>query len=144
MSGVLVRQTAGPDTYEVNVAVTGGQLVEPDTGGKVKPAAAASQKVLGVALQDAQPAGSAPTNPINTGWPSSKVAVARDVDVRVTYSAAANFGDLLVSAANGQVAPVAAVTTPTAADVNSTRAIVGRCTEPLGVASSAVGRARIF
>lgn len=144
MSGVLVRQQEGPDTFEVSVAVTGGQLVAPTSGGKVGPAAAASTAVLGVALNDAQPAGSAPTNPINTGWPSQYVAVVKDVDVRVTYNIAANFGDLLVSAANGQVSPVTAVSTPTPGDVTNTRAIIGRCTEPLGVTAGAVGRARIF
>lgn len=144
MSGVIPRQQLGPDTFEVSAAVTGGQLVVPTTGGKVGPAGAAAANVLGVALNDAQPAGSAPTNPINTGWPSPQVAVARDCDIRVTYATGANFGDLLVSAANGQVSPVAAVTTPTAADVTNTRAIIGRCTEPAGVTAGAVGRARIY
>jgi len=140
MSGVSVRQCDGPDTYEVSAAVTGGQLVAPTTGGKVGPAGAAVANVLGVALQDAQPAGSAPTNPINTGWPSSKVAVARGVDVRgVTYAAATNFGDLLISAANGQVTPISG--TAAAADA---RQVVGRCTEPLGVTSGGVGRIHIF
>jgi len=139
MSGVLVRQVQGPDTYEVSVAVTGGQLVVPTSGGKIGPAGAAAANVLGVALQDAQPAGSAPTNPINTGWPSSKVAVARDVDVRVTYTAAANFGDKLITAANGQVTPISGTAAATDA-----RQIVGMCTEPLGVTAGAVGRARIY
>lgn len=137
MPGVIPRQVQGPDTFEVSSAVTGGQLVEPDTGGKIKPAAANSTKVLGVALNDAQPAGSAPNNPINTGWPSPQVAVARDVDVRVTYNAAANLGDPLVTTANGQVKPYTAGT-------STFDQVIGRCTEPLGVAAGAVGRARIY
>lgn len=140
MSGVLVRQFAGPDTFTVSAAVTGGQLVAPTSGGMVGPAGATVSNVLGVALNDAQPAGSAPTNPINTAWPAATVAVARDCDVRVTYSAAANFGDLLVSAANGQVVSLGGTAAATDA-----RQIIGRCTEPLGVSGAGVvARARIF
>ncbi|WP_190824675.1 hypothetical protein [Saccharopolyspora pogona] len=139
MSGVFPRQVQGPDTFEVSVAVTGGQLVVPTSGGKIGPAGAAAANVLGVALNDAQPAGSAPTNPINTGWPAAQVSVARDCDIRVTYNAATNFGDKLITAANGQVTAISG--TAAAADA---RQIVGICTEPLGVAAGAVGRARIF
>ncbi|MGW1676027.1 hypothetical protein [Saccharopolyspora sp. NPDC002376] len=135
MPGVVPRQQHGPDTLEVSENVNGGQLVVPSTGGKVKPAGAGAINVLGVALDDARPAGSAPTNPINTAWPHSEVAVAYGVDIRVTYNAAAKFGDLLVTAAGGQVAPV---------DETATfDQIVGRCTEPGGVSAGAVGRARI-
>ncbi|WP_027947211.1 hypothetical protein [Amycolatopsis taiwanensis] len=128
----------GPDTCEVSAAVTGGQLVVPDgTTGKVKPAGAGATNVLGVALTDAQPAGSAPTNPISTAWPDPYTSVADDVDVRVTYAAAANYGDRLKAAANGQVTPFVGGTD------TDFRLIIGRCTEPKGVASGAVGRARI-
>lgn len=139
MSGVIPRQQLGPDTFEVSAAVTGGQLVAPSTGGKVAPAGAAAANVLGVALNDAQAAGSAPTNPINTGWPSAYVAVARNVDIRVTYNGAANFGDKLVTAANGQVTALGGTAAATDA-----RQIVGICTEPAGVTAGAVGRARIY
>lgn len=139
MSGVLVRQSDGPDTFQVSAAVTGGQLVAPTTGGQVGPAGASATNVLGVALNDAQPSGSAPTNPINPAWPAPFVAVAHTVDVRVTYAAAANFGDKLVAAANGQVTSIGGTAAATDA-----RQIVGMCTEPLGVAANAVGRARIF
>ena len=139
MSGVNPRQVQGPDTYEVSAAVVGGQLVAPSSGGKVGPAGAAATNVLGVALGDAQPADSAPTNPINAGWPHAQVAVARDVDIRVTYAAAANLGDKLVSAANGQVTKLGST-----ADAADARQVVGICTEPAGVAAGAVGRARIY
>lgn len=142
MPGAAQYMQLGPKTYEVNVAVTGGMVVEVDAAtGKVKPATANSGKVLGVALADANPAGSDPTNPISMGaWARPEVAVARGpAEVYVTYTGAATFGDLLVSAANGQVSVVAAVTTPTAADVTSTRNIIGRCTETAGVLSGAVG-----
>lgn len=128
----------GPDSVEVSQAVTGGQLVVPDsTTGKVKPAGAGAVNCLGVALTDAQPAGSAPTNPINTNWPDAFTSLADDVDVRVTYAASANYGDRLKAAASGQVTPWVAGTD------TDYRLIIGRCTEPAGVTSGAVGRARI-
>lgn len=146
MPGAHMNLRLGPATYEVSAAVAGGQLVEPDGAnvGKIKPATADSVKVLGVALADAQPAGSNPTNPLNIGWAQPEVAVAYGpCDVDVTYSTTAAFGDLLVAAAGGQVKVIAAVTTPTAGDVTATRAVVGICTEPGGVTATSVGRMRL-
>lgn len=147
MSGVLPYLWDGPDTCEVSANVTGGQLVAPDGAnpGKVMPAGAGATNCLGVALTDARPKGSAPTDLINLDWPSPHTSVANNVDIHVTYAATAAYGDLLVCAANGQVAPVAAAAaTPTADDVTNTRAIVGRCTEPGGVTGAGVvARARI-
>lgn len=136
MAGVLPRLQMGPTTYEVNVAVTGGQLVEPDAAtGKIKPAGAASLKVLGVAANDAAPAGSG--SALNYGTNRPDVAVySGPHEVRVTYAAAATFGAKLIAAANGQVTPAGA--TPDAAS------LVGVCTEPAGVAAAGVGRARLF
>lgn len=62
--------------------------------------------------------------------------------VPVTFSAAATRGQSLVPTALGQVAPIAAVTTPTAADVTSTRLICGFCWQDT-VAEGAVGLAFI-
>ena len=53
----------------------------------------------------------------------------------MVYAAAANFGDALICAANGQVTPAGA--TPDA------RQIVGKCTAPNGVGIGAVGLMRI-
>jgi len=138
MSGVVPFLTDGPDTCEVSAAVAGGQIVVPDgTTGKVKPSVGGDTTVLGVALTDAQPAGSAPTNPINTAWPDPYTSVADDVDIPVTYAAAATYGQRLKAAANGQVTPWVS-----ASDTDY-RLIIGRCTQPAGVAAGAVGRARI-
>lgn len=137
MSGVLPVLWDGPDTCEVSAAVTGGQLVEVDgSTGKVKPASAGSKTVLGVALEDGQPAGSAPTNPVNTSWPPAQISIADDVDIRVTYAAVATYGVWLVAAANGQV-------TPYTSGTSTFDQVVGRCTEPAGVAAGATGRARV-
>lgn len=152
MSGAQMNLRLGPATFTVSVAVTGGMLVMPDgTTGMVKPATAAAINVLGVALSDANPAGSNPTSPLNLGWAQPEVAVAYGpADVDVTYAASAAFGDLLIAAANGQVTPVPApaatgtATATTQTDITDTRAIVGRCTEPGGVASAGVGRMRLL
>jgi hypothetical protein len=136
MSGVNYTLQHGPDTFEVNVAVTGGMLVEPDgTTGKVKPAGAGSLKVLGVAATDALPAGS--DNPLNFAVARPFTAVYyTSVDIKVTYTNAATFGAKLIAAANGQVTPAGA--TPDSAS------IVGICTEPGGVAAGAKGRIRLL
>jgi hypothetical protein len=135
MSGVNPVLFEGPDTMTVNVAVTGGQLVMPDTGGKIKPATAGAATVLGVALEDGAPTSS--QTALNFSIARTEVAVAYgDVDVRVTYAANANWGAKLKAAASGQVTPWISGTD--AADL-----IVGVCTEPAGVLSAAVGRMRL-
>ena len=136
MSGVHYTLQHGPDTFEVNVPVTGGMLVEPDgTTGRVKPATAGSLKVLGVAATDAKPAGS--DTPLDFTVARPHVAVYYSpVDIKVTYTNAATFGAKLIAAANGQVTPAGA--TPDAAS------IVGICTEPGGVAAGAKGRIRLL
>lgn len=95
-----------------SAAVTGGQLVEITGSGTVGPAGANSTKVIGIAAHDAA---------INA---RVTVHVGKHVH-EATASGAIAAGDILVSAAAGQVSTLAAVTTPTAADVTNTRAIVG-------------------
>lgn len=139
MSGVRPRFShAGPVSYEVVEAVKGGRLIEARAAGKVGLAAVGSLKVLGVAEVDAKPV----TNPVTTdadGFETINISPLPDHTAVgmghyvVEYTANASFGDALVAAAGGKVAPIAAVTTPTPADVTSTRAIVGYCSEPAGV-----------
>lgn len=131
-----VRKT-GPKSYPAAETVTGGQLVEGRAAGKVGVAAAGSAKVVGVALNDA--VATLVTDPVggvlNTAPTGTRVNVSNRDEVPVTYVAAADFGDALVAAAGGKVTPAGA--TPDA------RTIVGRCTEPDGVAAGAVGKAWI-
>lgn len=136
MSGVNPNLFEGPDTVTVNVAVTGGQLVMPDsTTGKVKPATAGATTVLGVALEDGAPTSS--QTPLNFSVARPEIAVAYgDVDINVTYAATAAWGVKLKAAANGQVTPWVSGTD--AADL-----IVGVCTAPAGVTSGNVGRMRL-
>jgi hypothetical protein len=136
----------GPPTVEVAVAVTKGQGLEWDTAnpGKVKPWTAGATRLVGIAHTDAAPAAA---NAVNNFAPLPRVTAAQvgPTETRVTYAAAAAAGDLLVAAADGKVTPIAAPGgTYAAADITNTRAVVGRCTEPAGVAAGAVGRCRLY
>lgn len=145
MTAVRPYLTEGPESHVANVAITGGQGVMPDTGGTVKPWTATATNPLGVAETDAQPAsntfGSGTTGYgapfVDTGVPGSLVAVGTSGVYYMTYAAAANFGDTLTVAANGQVTPYTAAPT-------DARAIVGKCVEPAGVVAGASGRVRLL
>lgn len=140
MSGAHRNIERGPATYEVSAAVTGGQLVEFDASnaGKVKPAGAGSIVVAGVALADANPAGTDPTNPVQVGWAREFVAVAYGpTDVDVKYASAAKPGDLLIAAASGQV-------TKYTAGTDTYDKIVGRCSAHAAVSSGDVAAVRLF
>lgn len=141
MPGIPVYSQGGPRTFTPandGVQIVGGLLVEARSGGRVGVAAAASVHVLGVALTDAQAPEALVTtttvdaqgrNLLTTAVLPTSVAVAYGGDeVQLTYSANANFGDLLVTTASGTVAP--------AGSAPDARTIVGRCTEPLGVVVS--------
>src|SRR5688500_5458572 len=136
MAGVVPSYEYGPITYEANVAITGGQLVEPDAAtGRVKPAAALSKKCLGVAMKDAIPASTNQNATQLTLDPVSKyVPVDCNRVFRLTATGAIAFGEQVVCAANGTVAPVGANTFDT---------VVGRCLEPLGIANGAKGLIKI-
>lgn len=127
----------GPDTVTVSVAVTGGQLLMPDTSnvGQAKPSTAGATTCIGVALADGQPL-SARTN-LNFSTARNVVALAYGrMDIPgVTYAANCAWGVKLKAAANGQVTPW--VNTDTA-DL-----IIGVCAEPGGVTSGNTGRVRL-
>ncbi len=148
MSGISQVTQGGPKTFVPadNQVIKGGQLVEATTGGRIKSAAAASTKVLGVALHDALAPedfpGADATDALGrtvvaaVPVPTSVSVAYGGTEVKVSYSADAAFGDKLVATANGTVAPAGA--TPDA------RTIVGVCTEPAGVtfATNPVGLIR--
>jgi hypothetical protein len=140
MPGAAQYTQDGPSTYEVSVAVTGGMVVEWDgttASAKIRPCSAGSLVALGVALSDANPAGTDSTPMGLGGWARPEVAVAHGLnEVYVTYAAITTLGQALICAASGQVTPAGA--TPDA------RTVIGRCTEPAGVAAGAVGRMRIY
>jgi len=138
MPGLVPYVRQGPVSYQVVSTVLGGQLVQPDTGGAVKTALANSVTVLGVALHDAGVRTSQDGQTVaNLAQNPDYLAVGYGLDVRVTYNTAAALGQLLAADATGQVKAYTAGTT-------TYDAIVGRCTEPLGVAGAGtVARARI-
>jgi Uncharacterized conserved protein (DUF2190) len=100
-------------TMGVAAAITAGRLVEINGARTVQMAAAASQKVVGVACQTSD------------GTSTDKITVATGGVWALIASGTVTAGDAVIAAANGQVATVPVVTTPTAADVNNTRALVG-------------------
>lgn len=151
MAEVVAHQRFGPQTYEANVTVDGGQLVEPDAAtAKVKPCTATSTKCLGVALYRAEPSS---TTGVDTTYgyprvgmdvPRSEVAVASTGVFKLTATGAIAFGDLVVPAANGTVSTLAAAGGAyVQAEANAARAIVGQCVEPAGIAGGATGRIRL-
>ncbi|NKS97490.1 hypothetical protein [Prescottella equi] len=145
MAGAAQITQGGPKSFTPTEVILGGQLVEGRDNGRIGVAAADSERVLGVAITDGQSpdtAQSGPTTdaigrPVVNAMPiPTVVSVAYSgTEVKVTYSAAAKFGEALVSTGDGKVGPAPA-DAPAAA-------IVGRCTEPKGVAANGVGLIRI-
>lgn len=142
MPEVVAIQKSGPETYEVNVTVLGGQLVVPDAAtGKIKPCVlAAATNWLGVALYRAEPA---TTTGEDTVWdeprvdysvPRPDVAVACEGTFKLLVSEAVAFGDVVYPSA-------------TAGAVQKTTATgraVGIVVETGGIANGARGKVRLF
>lgn len=98
-------------TLKASAAITGGQVVAVTGVGTVGPAGANAANWVGVASNDAA---------IN-----DNVTIYSGGVQSVTASGTVTAGDIVVCAAAGAVSTLAAVTTPTAADVTNTRGIVG-------------------
>lgn len=111
-------------TLAVEAAVTAARLVMVTGDNQVSPATATSTSWIGAAATDAAV--------------GEQVLVLRGGVQEIICSGAVTAGDLVVAAADGTVASLAAVTTPTAGDVTGTRAIVG--TALVGGADGAVVR----
>lgn len=141
MPDVVAVNRFGPDTFEVSGSVGGGLLVEPDGAnpGKVKLCTVDSTKWLGVTLTNAEAAGTTGTTSIwgnpttDLSVPQPNVAVAWTGTFKLTAAAALNFGDIVYPAAAGQVQKA-----------TTTGRAVGMVVEPLGIASGAQGRVRLF
>lgn len=165
MVAVLPHVKMGPINKQAATLIFGGQLVEPNTqvagttDFTVKPCAALSVNVLGVAGKDANVIATQ-TGAANTyGEPAIDISVLDDycsvyyggIDILVWYNnaAAVTEGQLLMAGANGTV---------TALTGTTYSQIVGRCTVNggvtvamctqqiggLGAATFFLGRARIF
>lgn len=147
MTAVLPHYKQGAGSYQVSALTFGGQLVEPttQTAGTtdltVKPAAAASTHVLGVAGKDGNVLAAQTGAPNTYGQPQIDMSLLDDfvsvyyggVDIWVWYSAAVTPGGKLLATANGTVGPAGA---GPAADQ-----VVGTCTHPGGVAAGQLTQA---
>jgi hypothetical protein len=147
MPGVKPTFDRGPLTFSATTIanggnIKGGSLVEPDgTTGRIKTAGANSVKVLGVALGDAAGSDYAASDTTDA-WGNvtaamghlvpNETAVAYQGVFKLKASAAIAFGELVIAAANGEIAPNGAGT--------DALRIVGRCVEPGGIASGARGK----
>lgn len=140
MVQTVARTRFGPETFEVNVAVVGGQLVMPDAAtGKIKPTVVDTSLWLGVALYDAQPATTTGEDTvygfprIGADVPRSEVAVAWHGTFKLKCTGAINFGDVVYAGANGEVQKTTV-----------TGRAVGQCVQTGGVAAGAYGLIRLF
>ena len=141
MVQTVARTRMGPETFDVNVAVTGGQLVMPDAAtGKVKPTDSTNVvNWLGVALYDAQPATATGEDTvfgfprIDTAVPRPEVAVAWHGTFKLLAAEALNFGDVVYAGTLGRVQKAVA-----------TGRAVGQVIQTGGIANGAYGLVRLF
>lgn len=134
MAGVPHYQPGDQVTRKVGVAaVRTNRLVEAQNDGTIREAVAGSTRVEGM--------------PHSNANPGEDVTVARGMVLPIVYATAANYGDELMTYANGEVGVVPAAASagasPTAAEftsaINNTRATIARCEAPLGVAVGGIG-----
>jgi hypothetical protein len=139
MAEVVPWYGDGPETYEVNVTTDGGLLVQPDTGGKIKPAVVDSTSWLGVSLYRGEPATTTGEDTvfgqprIDLGVPRPEIAVGVRGVYKLTAIAALNFGDIVYCGAAGQVQKA-----------TTTGRAVGIVVETAGISAGGKGRVRLF
>lgn len=137
MAGIIPKFSGhGPYTWPVLTGtVAGGQLVIPDgaQAGGVVPAGAGAKNCLGVSLTDGAVAGT--DSATDAAARPAYVSVEGDCVIKVTFAAAATFGQKLKTAANGQV-------TPWVDGTDDPAMVVGYCFDTT-VANGAVGFAHI-
>lgn len=133
MGDIQPKYTPGEGTtFTALAAVVGGRLVEIPVGQnrRVQPAGAASRRVVGIALRDAAPEAEVP------------VEHAGVFKMRAVGAIAA--GDLVIAAADGRVAALAAPSDPpTQAEVNATRAIIGQAWQAIADGTDGLVQLRI-
>lgn len=103
MAGIVVKFEKGRITHTAEAAIVGGQVVEPGVGPRsAVPAAADSEKVLGVALADAAPKAAPVPGLLYVGTDKVTVASAPAV-VPIKSDGSADVGDLVVAHTAGTV-----------------------------------------
>src|SRR5512138_3323648 len=129
----------GPDTYEVEETIDGGQLTEFGTGGKIKVCTANSTKWLGVALFRGEPATTTGEDTvygyvrIGTDVPRPEIPVGWTGTYKLKAGEALNPGDVVYPGAAGVVQKT-----------TTTGRAVGIVVETAGIASGAYGKVRLF
>lgn len=112
MGDYLPRYKPGESVNSTaSATIVGGNMLAVTASGTVGPAGANALNWVGVAAFDAAS--------------GSRVMYHTGGVQKLTTSGTVTAGDIVVCAAAGAVSTLAAVTTPTAADVTNTRAIVG-------------------
>lgn len=139
MPGVNPYLEAGPDSWEVALPVAGGQMVMVDTTDtakqKVIPTTGPVTTCLGQALIDALPKADMGTDMARLRAHTS--VRYSPMDAPVTFLNACAPGDLVMTASLGRVQKY-----DTAVGSATPAHIIGRCTQPGGVAAGAKGRVR--
>jgi|SRR5216684_4462469 len=151
MPGVLPVLRQGPATYQVFSAVTGGQVVVPHeaagvfTDQTIIPNVTVNAiNVLGVAANDAAPyVDQTGLNPVVISQQPDRVAVYYGVDITVAYAAACDFGICVSASAASGVQAYVRQGAAYSQFVGDPVYIIGRCSEPGGVAAAGNARARI-
>lgn len=136
MPGIQYKFQHGPTTHQAAAPIVGGQVVVPDPTDDtlIRPAGAGATNVIGVALNDALPAGSDDDLVYSTVRPDVALANSPMV-VPVVFAAAATYGDHVVAADAGQV-------TPATAAVDS-RLIIGKVVDKGDVPANGVAHIRL-
>lgn len=101
MSAIHIVFHTGPATYTAEEKISGGQFVAPGEKGGVKVAAADAEKVLGVAVVDAQPASAAEPG-VLTAKPDKTSVAYGPATVMLETEGKLAFGDNVGVGANGK------------------------------------------
>lgn len=113
MAEYTAHWPSGPKTYTAGGTISGGQVVAISTADTVVATSGATTAWVGVAAHDAVSGDRITVLPV------------RGARHTLTASGTIAVGDQVVSAANGQVAALAAAGGATAGDINSARQVIG-------------------
>lgn len=139
MVDTVAKIRFGPDTFECESTIDGGQLVEFGTGGKIKACTVDSTKWLGVALTRGEPASTTGVDTvygndrIGLDVPRPEMAIAFTGVFKLKAVAALNPGDIVYPGATGQVQKA-----------TTTGRAVGIVVETAGISAGAYGKVRMF
>jgi len=102
MAGLNITTHHGPKTFAAEVPVKGGQVVVAGSDGGVKVAAADAEKVLGVAIVDAQPKAD-PVDGVLVAKPEHTSVAYGPAELELEVTGSVGLGDKVGAAASGKV-----------------------------------------